>query len=293
MNPITRFFLLILPIVCAAGAQAQSTGSMKVLDTVGDVIITDRTTGAMDILTKGMMLTDNMIIVTGAGAFAEFALSNGTRMMLSAESKLQVSQLSQAPFNSTERYEKLEADPSNSQSFFYLTYGNVITHVKKLQSGSNFSIETPVGKASILGTTASVSVVRTGKTVTMTVRNADGTVEVFAKTATGEFLNLPEGEKVEITLEDINSPVPTITLKSPTSMSIAEQRRLVKAVGSTLREVIVMEESPLAPDEVDNDSVDRSQLIDVEFIADALERGIPIPDNVFDNLELVTPESAE
>lgn len=280
MITLARIFTFVCTLLCVVNAQVQAAGSLKVLETAGDVIVSNNLTGEIDLLLEGMMLSDQMTIVTGAKSFASLVLSNGSRLMLSAESKLNVRSLQQAPFDNSKTFEELDADPSNSQSMFYLTYGNVLADVRKLQPGSSFNIETPVGRANVLGTVMSVSVVRNGDQVTMTVRNADGTVEVFAKTATGDFLNLPEGEKVVVKLDDVDSSAPKITVETPVALSGSEVRSMVKAIGKTLREAIALEDSPIMPGELQQDGVDRSQLLDIQHLTDALERGLEIPDEL-------------
>ena len=83
----------------------------------------------------------------------------------------------------TTQLSELETEPSTSNTKLNLGYGDLIFNVKKLNAGSAFIIDTPVGNAAIRGTSGqlSVRVDPVNKVATGAVNMATGIVEFSDK----------------------------------------------------------------------------------------------------------------
>lgn len=199
------FFGLSALIVNAA-----QTASAKVLSVTGSVHVYAE--GSPDApLTAGAILTQGQGIVTTAMSSAHLVFSNGSELTVKENTSVTIAELTQEAFGGNKSYEQLKADPSKSQALLQLNYGKVSGHVKQLRAGSKFNIETPLGTAAIRGTKHEVGLgynpVR--KTVSMTVTNMDGKIDLITKTGGKiEYYNNAAEVAYETGVKGTTQPVP-------------------------------------------------------------------------------------
>jgi hypothetical protein len=190
----------------AASAQMQA-GKAKVFITRGDVKLVNNMTGKMTPLSRGMEFTDNNTVVTGANGTALLLFSNGASVNVQPNSKLNISNFKQEPFDARlGSYAALQADPSASDTDLMLAYGEVAGEVKKLTSESEYTVRTPSGAAGIRGTQWYASYdPNTNRTEFI---NLEGNVVVFAE---GNVVPLEPGTVYVSTDPNIPGEVTVVT----------------------------------------------------------------------------------
>ena len=178
------FHLVLLALLglSALTANAAQLASAKVLNVSGTVN-SHSEDGVEKQLIVGAILSQGDSIVTTAMSNALLVFSNGSELVVEENSSISIANLSQEAFGGNKSYEQLQADPSSSQSLLELNYGKVSGHVKKLRSGSEFNIETPLGTAAIRGTKFQVELrysVERGEFI-LIVHNKDGKVNIISR----------------------------------------------------------------------------------------------------------------
>ena len=144
----------------------------------GDVKISLSSNGQALRPSKGAILKQGHVIVTGPNSRASLAFENGAVMEVGSSSKFAIQEFQQAPWDvSPEKLAEMKTEPSKSKTSGFLEYGDIITGVKKLKSESQLDISTPIGTAGIRGTDFKTS----------SAKNSDGTPKSFTvSVATGE-----------------------------------------------------------------------------------------------------------
>ncbi len=179
--------LLAFLTMATFSANAAELASAKVLEVSGTV--TKYTAdGHKAQLAVGDILKQGDSISVTALSQAELVFSNGSELTINENTSISIAELSQESFSGNQSYEELEADPSKSQVLLELNYGELNGHVKKLQEGSKFNIETPLGTAAIRGTHYSVKLFyneERGEFI-LIVGNSDGQVDIISRYI-GEF----------------------------------------------------------------------------------------------------------
>lgn len=123
-------------------------GEVQVLDAAGQPLPA-KETGA------GKTLIEGQTIKTGDDGKMILLLSNGSLTTLQRDSELVLEKFRQKPFvqDPNKKIADLPNEPSNSETKLKLSHGELMFNVKKLNTGSTFEIESPVGLAGIRGTT--------------------------------------------------------------------------------------------------------------------------------------------
>lgn len=144
----------------------------------GDVKISLSSSGETLRPSKGAILKQGHVIVTGPNSSAALAFENGAVMEVGPSSKFAIQEFQQAPWDvSPEKLAEMKTEPSKSKTSGFLEYGDIITGVKKLKSGSQLDISTPIGTAGIRGTDFKTS----------SSKNSNGSPKSFTvSVATGE-----------------------------------------------------------------------------------------------------------
>jgi len=144
----------------------------------GDVKISLSSNGQTLNLSKGAILKQGHVIVTGPNSKASLAFENGAVMEVGSSSKFAIQEFQQAPWDvSPEKLAEMKTEPSKSKTSGFLEYGDIITGVKKLKPESQLDISTPIGSAGIRGTDFKTS----------SSKNSDGSPKDFTvSVATGE-----------------------------------------------------------------------------------------------------------
>ena len=162
-------------------------GAVIIVSTAGQVLIKDTDSGIPlpnDEIKPGMTLYDGHSVITGNESEAVLLLSNGSLTTLASRTELQLKEFSQRNFKgSGKKLSELETEPSTSKTKLNLAYGDLVFNVKKLNPGSTFEIESPIGIAGIRGTVGEKSIKKdpvTGET-TGSVKMVSGSVKFTDK----------------------------------------------------------------------------------------------------------------
>ena len=167
-------------------------GDVQVKDAAGEVV------PAEDVAV-GKSLFEGQTLVTAENAKVLLLLSNGTMVTLDAKGELLLDQFQQEPFelDADTMVNDLETEPSKSNTKLKLGYGELLFNVKKLNAGSAFDIESPVGNAGIRGTDGQLSV-----TVDPQTGNFSGGLNMLSgvvafSSPAGDILNVNAGQGVQ------------------------------------------------------------------------------------------------
>jgi hypothetical protein len=226
-------------IFSALSSHAAQLATAKVIEITGTVTKYS-TDGSNAPLKVGDILVQGDSVSTTAMSSTNLVFSNGSELTVEENTSLTIATMEQAPFHSSQSYEQLAADPSQSQTLLELNYGELNGHVKKLQSGSRFDIQTPLGTAAIRGTTYNVRYFfnATRNESILSVTNIDGLIDIISRfsgplefsgnvadkgydnTATEESAEpIPASHTVIIrnyeTESDLPLPAPTFTPEDP------------------------------------------------------------------------------
>lgn len=175
---ITAFQLLAIAFsgfTQSAKAQQAANAPMKngiiVLTAFeGDVKIANSSSDQTLPPSKGAILKQGQMIITGPKSKASLAFENGIVMEVTPSSKFLIQEFQQAPWDvAPDKLAEMKSEPSKSKTTGFLEYGDIITGVKKLKPGSSLEVATPLGTAGIRGTDFKTSA----------VKNSDGTPKAF------------------------------------------------------------------------------------------------------------------
>jgi len=187
-TPVTtlqKVLLVVAFFITGLGLNAQQpsntdmkTGLIVLTAFEGDVKVSITSTGQTLPPTKGAILKQGHVIVTGPNSKASLAFENGVVMEVSPSSKFVIQEFQQAPWDvAPEKLAEMKTEPSRSKTTGFLEYGDIITGVKKLKPGSSLDVGTPLGTAGIRGTDFQTS----------SRRNSDGSPKSFTvSVASGE-----------------------------------------------------------------------------------------------------------
>jgi len=168
----------------------------------GDVKITTASSNATLTPSKGAILKQGQVILTGPNSKALLAYENGIVMEVSASSKFVIQEFQQSPWDvSPEKLKEIKTEPSQSKTTVFLEYGDIITGVKKLKPGSSLDVSTPLGSAGIRGTDfkASSSKNSNGTPNSFNVGVASGEVGVRSAGST-ETVSVPAGASSNVSM---------------------------------------------------------------------------------------------
>ena len=156
-------------------------GITVIVDAAGSVQIIDKPGETPRPAQKGDRIPVEGTIITGPGAQANLALSNGAFFQILENSSFSISEFEQEAYefvfsngaairkkqaeefgadeavltaldSSEEAWNKLPSEPTESATKFELNFGTMIGESKKLKPGSIMEITTPIGVAGIRGT---------------------------------------------------------------------------------------------------------------------------------------------
>lgn len=178
------FSILSLAIfmIASVTSQAAQLASAKVVDVVGTATKYSAA-GQQSPLKTGDILKEGDSISVTALSKADLVFSNGSELTIEENTSVNIAKLQQEAFSSNQSYEQLQADPSKSQTLLELNYGKLSGHVKKLHSGSQFHVDTPLGTAAIRGTKFSALLIYNASRgeFLLTVKNYDGLVDIISR----------------------------------------------------------------------------------------------------------------
>lgn len=221
-----------------ARSSEQQTGTIMIIDVSGDakVLTSEKPDGVP--ATKGMNLRIGDTVVTGPGGKVSLAFSNGSLFEVTENTKFSVQEYLQEPWTFTvEGWNKLEKEPTRSQTKAYVEYGELVVKVKKLSEGSAMQVTTPLGVAGIRGTTFVVRVVRNtdGSPRSASVKVTEGRVD-FTPQGGGETTAITPGNSVTVSVTvgpngqiQISQPVQEALTPQEIALITETVERLVEA----------------------------------------------------------------
>jgi hypothetical protein len=211
------------------------TGIIVLTAFEGDVKIATTSNNQTKAPTKGAILKQGQVIMTGAKSKASLAFENGIVMEVAPSSKFIIQEFQQAPWDvAPEKLAEMKTEPSKSKTTGFLEYGDIITGVKKLKPGSSLEVTTPLGTAGIRGTDFQ----------TTAVRNSDGTPKSFSVgVASGEVgvtsaggggpVSVPAGSSSSVSMSSSQGGQPgTITQPATSPLSAAAGSGILSSVST-------------------------------------------------------------
>lgn len=183
---ITVWFQALVIIGCFSTLNAQTkAGSYQAAEVQGTATWTNPETKAVASLTSGQKLPQGAIITTSDKSSVVLVFSSGAIATISANSSLEVTRFSQSDFSETDLLDD-KVEPSVSVTDLKLINGEVTSEVRRLRTGSEYNVNTPVGAAGVRGTLFSVSYNAATGEATISVLSG----VVVAHLPTGEDFNV-------------------------------------------------------------------------------------------------------
>ena len=149
------FFVLLMIWSPLAYSQTNevSNGAFILISSEGEVSYLNEENQPEPSVKVGAPIPPNYFLETGFNGKLVGLLSNGTLLTLTENTRMKVSSFEQAPFTDDGRkLADLPGEPSQSKVTLDLDFGSLVVKTKKLNKGSSFDINSPVGVAGIRGT---------------------------------------------------------------------------------------------------------------------------------------------
>ena len=200
------FILLGLLLLPAVGSAALQDGKVLVGNLTGSAFSIDAKK-ARKPLTSGFLFSpaEGYHIETATASTAELILSNGSTLIVSPESLIEVKTFRQVASSAIVEgsYQKFDKEPSPSVTEIEVKRGKVVGEVRKLSPLSSYVIKTPVGMARIRGTVFTVGFTRnTNGTVSMSIGCVRGSVEGVVYDANTGPVTVAPGKQLDVTTKD-------------------------------------------------------------------------------------------
>jgi hypothetical protein len=134
-------------------AQSNQVGAFILVSQEGEVTYLGAQGAPAEAVSVGKPIPLSHTIITGKNGKLVGLLSNGTLLTLEEETRMKVGTFKQEPFVAGgKKLTDLPGEPSSSQVMLDLDFGSLVVKTKKLNKGSVFDINSPVGVAGIRGT---------------------------------------------------------------------------------------------------------------------------------------------
>jgi hypothetical protein len=147
-------FILLTSILWSQ--QSDPKGAIIIAALEGEVSVLNNLTQIpvpKDQIKAGGLIFDGHTVKTGPAGKIILLMSNGTVSTIKSNSSLNIKQFTQEKFDpGKKKLSEMKGEPSSSNTIMNLEMGDMILDVKKLDKGSNFNVESPVGTAGIRGT---------------------------------------------------------------------------------------------------------------------------------------------
>lgn len=173
------------------GGEGKKPGITVIVGISGKVDVFEPESDTGVAAAKDMQIPVGATIITGEGAYVDLALSNGALFQIQENSQFTIGDFQQDAYQfvfnngavlkpqaaknfeggeavltqldaSAEAFNELESEPTDSVAKFTLGYGTLVGYSKRLAPNSAMEITTPVGVASIRGTTWRLTIQRVG-----------------------------------------------------------------------------------------------------------------------------------
>ncbi len=198
--------VIFAPVVVSAALQ---NGKVEVGVVKGTASLTDPQAKKTP-LAKGIVFEEGYRVDTDTESSAELILSNGSTLIVSPDTSLEVRTFRQVPSSLIieGQYQKLDKEPSPSVTDILVYHGKVIGEARKLNPQSSYTIKTPAGVARIRGTIFSVEYAVDPKTGSgsMSIACIRGSVEATVSNTAAGPIPVPPGKAVTVTgIKDVMS----------------------------------------------------------------------------------------
>lgn len=225
--------------VTANAQQGRVAGQIIAAKVRGTVTALNKADNSQRTLHDNDTLSQSYVVTTGLNSSVILIFSNGSTINLSQDSTLSIDEFLQDPFDTKYTVAEAKEEPTTSTTKLTLARGELVGNVKHLhkESGSSYTVNTPVGAAGVRGTTFRI-VFRpdgTGKAF-FTVSTAEGEV-ILSGTTSGADIPIGSNKEVVVTVEvtvNAQTGVVTVTSAPPitgtTDSSAATQASIAAAV---------------------------------------------------------------
>lgn len=210
-------YLLLLLSAIAYGEAVDGYLTCTVLEGSGKIVGKDNQP-----LSKGLVFKPDQRVATDANSTANIFLSSGSKLILNPESVVYFKVLKQVDGSQQKVPEdnKTMKETGASVTEIEVESGKVIGDVKKLYSGSVFTLKTPVGVVSIKGTVFSVAYQQNKDgTASFSVGCLVGRVQVQMADPRVAPISIPAGKQLTMTA------LPTPTALPPPPKANGEERK--------------------------------------------------------------------
>lgn len=214
---------LAMGLAVTAMQAAEKPGKVQIIKASGDVVAIRQSDHKSAPAKTGDIVQEGSAIKTGKNSTAVLLFGNGSAITVQPESTFAVDVFQQDPFDpANTNYKDLQAEPSKSKTKVTVSNGEIVGDMRKLNKGSSWDFNTPLGVAGIRGTKVYIKVSKdsNGK-VTVHVSAAEGLVVVTSKT--GETYRVGKGE--EITLS-FNEATPNDVTASTSKLTPEQQAEI-------------------------------------------------------------------
>ncbi|CAN5450248.1 hypothetical protein BH09VER1_BH09VER1_35890 [soil metagenome] len=225
-----------------SGINAQEKpGKIQIIKASGNVMAVRASDHKSAPAKTGDIVTEGSVIQTGKDSTAVLLFGNGSAITLKPDSSFSVDTFQQDPFDqSATNYKDLEAEPSKSKTKVTLSKGELVGDMRKLNKGSSWDFNTPLGVAGIRGTKVYISVTTDANgVVTVHIAAAEGLVSVTTKS--GQTYQVGKGEEITLTY---NKATPEDVKASIAKLSPEQQTEIEQTADQS---VDVIPGTPFAP----------------------------------------------
>lgn len=192
-------------------AAIDSPATVIAVQVRGSVEVQHGESTASEKVVDGSQLGTADIITTGAQSSVMLVIPNGSVVALKEKSRLKIAVALQSALQGPEPVVAVAAgaeptEPGVSQTSFELSFGEMLTRVRKLNPSSTFEVQTPVSVAAVRGTVFEISY-QPGKAgrADYQLSTASGLVHVTPHA--GKLVAVPANERVNLRAEIGNNGV--------------------------------------------------------------------------------------
>ena len=209
--------VVLLPAFSSAALQ---NGLIEVGKIQGTATVTD-VNKTKKPLAVGAVLKEGIVIEAGAASTIELSFSNGSTVVLSADTALEVRNFKQVASDAiiAGGYAKLEKEPSPSVTELEVLHGKITGEVRKLNAMSSYVVRTPVGMTRIRGTIYKVEYHPAGPLGQTLVSCIRGQVETTVADSNYGPLTIEPGTQLVATAYDMSVPRPAGGQPAPVAVN--------------------------------------------------------------------------
>ena len=150
---MSTILLMVMTLAHFAWGQEMKKGAFILISLEGTVTFLDDQGKKASAVAVGQSIPASYQLETGEDGKLVGLLSNGTLLTLVEKTKMKVATFEQQPFEAGDKkLADLQGEPSKSKVSIDLEFGSLVVKTKKLNKGSMFDINSPVGVAGIRGT---------------------------------------------------------------------------------------------------------------------------------------------